>query len=131
MALLARVPTDGGLVDVLPGMFLLAVGSSFAYAPTFIAASTGVAAGDQGAASGLINSMQELGAAACLALLAFVASATAADTTRVEDLTDGYRAGLIGAAGLLATAALVALTTPRSLGRAPAGTAAAATPVDS
>ena len=74
--------------------------------------------------------MQELGAAACLALLAFVASAAAADTTRVEDLTDGYRAGLVGAAVLLAAAALVALTTPRSLGRAPAGTADAATPVD-
>ena len=117
VAVLARLPLDGGLVDVVPGMLLLAVGSSLAYAPTFIAASSGVPAGDQGAASGLINSMQEIGAAACLALLAFLASWVPTGGTPVENLTNGYRAGLLGAAVLLVGATVIALRTPALLGR--------------
>ena len=118
MALLARVPVGGGLADVLPGMLLLGVGSGLAFAPTFIAASSGVPAGDQGSASGLISSMQELGAAVCLAVLAFLAATAPAGATPLEELANGYRAGLLGAAALLLAAALVSLSAPRSLGRA-------------
>ncbi|MCO1657966.1 MFS transporter, partial [Pseudonocardia humida] len=69
--LLARVPVEGGLVDVLPSLALFALGSSMSYAPTFVAASSGVPDTEQGAAAGLINSTQELGSAVCLALLAW------------------------------------------------------------
>jgi EmrB/QacA subfamily drug resistance transporter len=117
--LLARVPVAGSYwTDVLPGMLLLATGSGLAYAPTFIAASSGVAAEDQGAASGLITSAQEIGAAIGLGVLALVANRAAATADAgMAELAAGYRAGLIGAAVLLAVAAAIAATAPKSLGR--------------
>lgn len=111
--LLARLPDSGTYwVDVLPGMLLLALGSGLAYAPIFVAASSGVAHSEQGAASGLINSAQELGAAVCVAALAFAANVAAG-----PHLVAGYRIGVLGAAGLFGVAAAVATTTPKSLGR--------------
>lgn len=112
--LLARLPTGGDYwTDVLPGMVLLAVGSGLAYAPTYIAASSGVAVEDQGAAAGLVNSAQEIGAAVGLSGLALVASGLGE-----SGLVEGYRAGLVGAATMFAVAAAIAGTIPRTLGRA-------------
>lgn len=111
--LLARMPAGGTYwLDVLPGMLLLALGSAAAYAPTFIASSTGVDATEQGAASGLINSAQELGAAVVLAALALAANAASA-----AHLVDGYRVGMLCVAGLFVVAAAVAWSAPRTLGR--------------
>jgi EmrB/QacA subfamily drug resistance transporter len=112
--LLARLPAGGDYwTDVLPGMILLAFGSGLAYAPTYIAASSGVPAEEQGAAAGLVNSAQEIGAAVGLALLALVATGVGGTV-----LVEGYRAGLVGAAAMFAVAAMIAATVPRSLGRA-------------
>jgi MFS family permease len=116
-ALLALVPVDGGPVDVLPALGLLALGSALSYAPTFVAASSGVPAGEQGAAAGLISSTQELGSAVCLAVLSFVAGAVAPGTGPAA-LTAGYRAGFAAAGVLLLVAVGIALCAPRSLGRA-------------
>lgn len=118
--LLARVPVDGGPLDVLPALLVVAVGSGLSYAPTFVAASAGVSAEDQGGAAGLITSTQELGTAACLALLALVAASVTGAGVDAESLTRGYRAGLLAAGGLVAVAVGAALSLPRSLGR-PAG----------
>jgi EmrB/QacA subfamily drug resistance transporter len=118
--LLARVPVAGSYwTDVLPGMLLLALGSGLAYAPTFVAASTGVAAEEQGAAAGLINSAQELGGAVCLTVLALAANQATgiASAASAEQLTSGYRVGFGFAAGLLIVAVLIAATTPRSMGQ--------------
>jgi len=116
MFLLAGVPVDGGLVDVLPALALFALGSSASYAPTFVAASSGVPGTEQGAAAGLINSTQELGSAVCLALLAFVASATT-NGAGAGALTGGYRVGFASAGVLVLVAVGFALAAPRSLGR--------------
>lgn len=128
MLALARVPADGSYwVDVLPGMLLLAVGSGLAYAPTFVAGTSGVAEDEQGLASGLLSSAQELGAALGLALLATVAAsglATSSSGADVDGLVAGYRAGYLTAAGLMALAAVVASRVPAGLGRAPAVTPA-------
>ena len=115
-ALLARVPVDGGPVDVLPALALLAVGSGLSYAPTFVAASSGVPGAEQGAAAGLIGSTQELGSAVCLAVLSFVAG-TATAGTGPAALAGGYRVGFAAAAVLFLVALGVALCAPRSLGR--------------
>jgi len=114
--LLARLPAGGDYwTDVLPGMLLLAFGSGLAFAPTYIAASSGIPARDQGAASGLVNSAQEIGAAVGLSTLALVASGFGG-----SGLVAGYRAGLVGAAAMFALAAAIAVTVPAALGRAPA-----------
>ncbi|GAA0925322.1 MFS transporter [Virgisporangium aurantiacum] len=116
--LLARAPVGGSYwADVLPGMLLLALGSALAFAPTFIAASIGVGPDDHGASSGLINSAQEIGAALGLATLALVANWATGPGAGPGALATGYRAGLIGAAACFALAAVVAATTPASLGK--------------
>jgi EmrB/QacA subfamily drug resistance transporter len=118
MLYLARVPADGSYwVDVLPGMVLLALGSGLAYPPTFVAGTSGVSDDDQGLASGLLNSAQELGGALGLAILGSVAAAgVAAGTAGPEALADGYRTGYLAAAGLMALAVFIAWRAPRNLG---------------
>ena len=103
MAILARLPIDGTyLVDVLPPLLLLAVGSGLSYAPLFITGTSGVTDTDQGLASGLLNSAQELGAAIGVTLLgAIAATATfGVDEGTPTGLVNGYRAGLIAASAL-------------------------------
>jgi EmrB/QacA subfamily drug resistance transporter len=104
---LARVPETGAfLPDVLPGLAAIALGSGLAYAPSFVAGTSGVAESEQGLASGLLNTSQELGAAIGLALLGALSAAVAAAAG--ADLTAGYRAGYLGALGLVALAIVAA-----------------------
>jgi MFS family permease len=113
MLLLARVPADGTyLLDVLPSLLLLAVGSGFSYAPIFIAGTTGVPDRDQGLASGFLNSAQELGAAIGVTVLGAIATAaTLSDDTAA--LTAGYRAGLLTAAAVTALSMILIIGIPR------------------
>jgi MFS family permease len=99
-------------------------GSGCAYPPTFVAGTSGVADDDQGLASGLLNSAQELGGALGLAVLGSVAAGVAAGNTSAQQLADGYRTGYLVAAGLMVLAALIAWRAPRSLGLSATGEAA-------
>lgn len=104
MALLARLPQDGTyLTAVLPALLLIAIGSGLAYAPTFIAGTTGVPDRLQGLASGFLNSSQELGAAIGVTILGAVATIA----TTSDSLVTGYRAGLMTAAGVVALSILI------------------------
>jgi EmrB/QacA subfamily drug resistance transporter len=95
MLLLSRMPADGSyLRDALAPLLLLALGSGLSYAPTFVAGTTGVADDRQGVASGLLNSAQELGTAAGLAVLGPLAAAAGAGAA-------GYRIGLLTAGGAM------------------------------
>lgn len=119
MLLLARMPTHGSyLHDVFPALVLLAIGSGIAYAPTFIVGTAGVPDDLQGLASGLLNSAQELGAAIGVTVLGAVATAVASGADvgpglDADSLTSGYRAGLMTAAAVIASA----LVLVRRLGR--------------
>jgi MFS family permease len=108
MFLLARLPVDGSyLRDALGPLLLLAVGSGLSYAPIFVAGTTGVPDDRQGVASGLLNSAQELGTAAGLAMLGPLAATISAGSDP-QQLTDGYRVGLLAAgAALLACLPLI------------------------
>ena len=104
---LARAPEVGAFMpDVLPGLAAIAFGSGLAYAPSFVAGTSGVAESEQGLASGLLNTSQELGTAIGLALLGALSAAVA--TAAGADLTAGYRAGYLGALGLVALAIVAA-----------------------
>lgn len=121
LVVLSRVAVDGSyLTHVLPGLAAVALGNGLAFAPTMIAATSGVGEDDQGLASGLIGTSQELGTAVGLAVVAPIAAAV----TRSNGpgpaggaAIAGYRAGLLVAAGLTAAAAVVAWRTPVGLGR--------------
>ncbi|PZF79235.1 MFS transporter [Jiangella anatolica] len=105
----ALLAATAGVADdywtgVLPGLALLAIGSGLSYAPTF-ALATAVPAEHQGRASGLVNTAQELGAAAGLATLGALAAAAANGGALVDPV-----AGFGAAAGAFAVAGVLALT---------------------
>jgi MFS family permease len=111
MAHLAMIDGSGNyFTDVLPGLLAVAAGNGLAFAPTMITATTGVSPADQGLASGVLNTSQELGTAAGLAAIAGVAAAVGAGI-------GGYQVGYLVAGGLVAVAAAVAIGTPGHVGR--------------
>src|SRR4030095_246707 len=62
--LLARIPVDGSyLVDVLPAMLLTALGMGGVFVALTLVATTGLKDEDQGLASGLFNTSQQIGGA--------------------------------------------------------------------
>jgi EmrB/QacA subfamily drug resistance transporter len=94
----------------LPGLLLLAVGTGNAFVPLTLIATSGVAPDDQGLASGLFNTSQQVGGALGLAVLGTVATqATAgAGGTRADALVHGYTTAFgVGTALLVAAAAVV------------------------
>ncbi|MFI6504848.1 MFS transporter [Nonomuraea typhae] len=103
--------------SVLPGLSLVALGSGFAYAPT-LSLATAVPEPDQGVASGLVNTSQEIGTAAVLAVLAAVAAAAA--TSTAAGLTN-YPVGYFAAAAAAGLAGAIALATPARKAGEPAG----------
>lgn len=117
MLLLARMDPDGSYwTDVLPALVLIALGAALSYAPMFIAATSAVAADDQGAASGLVSTSQELGPALGLAAIAGIASAVAGASGTATAQVSGYRIGLLCAAALTTAAAICASRLPARLG---------------
>jgi EmrB/QacA subfamily drug resistance transporter len=100
--------------DLLPGFLLIAVGLGFSFVPISIAALAGVQASEQGLASGLINTSQQIGGALGIAVLTYVATSTTDDavstgTAAPVALTDGFQAAFLGAAAIAFVGVLVAL----------------------
>jgi EmrB/QacA subfamily drug resistance transporter len=99
---------------VLPAMIALGVGLGMSFVPITIAATTGVAAGDSGLASGLLNTTQQVGGSLGLAILSSVStsrvtSALHAGSPLPQALTHGFKGAFVVAAALCAVGALVAL----------------------
>ena len=105
------------LGDLLPGFLVIAIGMAFSFVPISIAALAGVRDEEQGLASGLINTSQQIGGALGIAVLSTVATtqtrnAVAEGTALPTALVDGFEmAFVVGAAiaavGILAAVALV------------------------
>jgi hypothetical protein len=113
----SRLSPDGSfLSDLLGPSLLTAGGAALAFIGTTIGATNGAAEHEAGLASGLINTTQQIGAALGLGVL--VAAATARTESVVSGgeqilgvaLTEGYRAGILVAAGIALLSALVAAT---------------------
>jgi MFS family permease len=108
IALLARLPVDGGYAtDILGASLVAAGGMSLAYIPVLIASLSGARPEQVGLASGLVNTSYQVGSALGLATMTAVAAA-ASDSTSIAGLTDGYQAAFVGAALIAAAAAVVA-----------------------
>ncbi|WP_028800606.1 MFS transporter [Streptomyces sp. 142MFCol3.1] len=114
MALLSRVPADGGYVtDVLPAMLLLAAGFAAAMPAMTGLAMSGAREEDAGLASGLFNTTQVVGGSLGLAALTTLAAArterlSARGEQVVAATADGYRLAFTVATGIAALALVLA-----------------------
>ncbi len=106
------------LGDLLPGFLLIAVGIGFSFVPISIAALAGVQASEQGLASGLINTSQQIGGALGIAALSAIATSTTDDavssgTAVPVALTDGFQAAFIVGTAIAVAGILVSLLVVR------------------
>jgi EmrB/QacA subfamily drug resistance transporter len=109
----SQISADGSFIaDILGPSLLAAVGLGFAFVSVTIAAVSGIEDREQGLASGLINTSQQVGGALGLAVLAAIANSKIGDSHNPLVLTEGFQtAFLVGAGfailGLLATLLLI------------------------
>ena len=97
----------------LPIVLLMAAGSGVLLVPLTTAATSGIGPGDEGLASGLIGTFQQIGAAAGIAALMSIASTHTAHLlaqgyTRQAATLAGFHLAFVGASVLTMVAALVA-----------------------
>ena len=113
--LLTRIDGHGDYAShVLPAMIVLGSGLGLSFVPITIAATNGVASGDSGLASGLLNTTQQVGGSLGLAILSSVSTSR---TTSALDggsalpvaLTHGFKGAFIVAAVLCAVGVVLAL----------------------
>jgi EmrB/QacA subfamily drug resistance transporter len=107
-------PAGGYATSVLGPIILVGLGMGLSFVPLTVSATAGVPPSDQGLASGLLQTAQQLGVALGLAALASLATATTqhllgASATLQAALTSGYAAALRGAGVLALVAAVVAM----------------------
>ncbi len=116
LALLTQMHTTTTYPQLLVSLVLMGVGSGMALVTLTTASLSGIAPGDAGAASGLVNVVQQVGAALGLAVLVTVSSAaraTGAAAARGGATATSLLHGLdtvFAASGLFAIAALVLVT---------------------
>ena len=118
----SQISVGGGFTtDILGPSLLAAVGLGFAFVTTTIAAVSGIEDREQGLASGLINTSQQIGGALGLAVLATVANSRTDDVVAAAGgdpaalpgaLVEGFQSAFLGAAaialvGLVLTMALI------------------------
>src|SRR5690606_1279245 len=123
-ALLAwSLSADGSYLGLLAGLAGFGLGSGMSFATMFIVATTGVAAAEQGAVSGLSSTVLWAGGSTGLAILVAV---SARDTTGLAGealraaTVDGLRAAVFGAAVIaLAGVALAARVPGRTSAASP------------
>ena len=95
---------------MLPTFVLAGFGFALAYGPLNIAATNGVAAGEQGLASGLVSTSFQFGGALVLAVVTAVNNAATGADGSQQGLLDGFHAAIVVSAiaaglGVAATAA--------------------------
>ena len=103
---LSFLPVHGSyLVNILPGLVLIATGMGMTFMPIIAAATSGVPANEAGLASGLITTSQQMGGALGMAILSSVAASVTAASKGLGlqgALVHGFdRAMLLGVAFVL------------------------------
>jgi EmrB/QacA subfamily drug resistance transporter len=122
LALLTRLPVDGSyVVDVLPALLLSALGIGAVFMPLTLIATTGLDNRDQGLASGLFNTSQQIGGALGLAVLSTLATSrtNAAGGSGTHALVVGFHWAFAAGAvvTLVALGVMVALLRKRHVER--------------
>jgi EmrB/QacA subfamily drug resistance transporter len=105
MLLLVRLPVDGTYVaDVLPALIVTSLGMGAVFMPLTLIATTGLEDEDQGLASGLFNTSQQIGGALGLAILSTLAASkttSAGGATDPEALVTGFHWAFAGGAAFV------------------------------
>jgi EmrB/QacA subfamily drug resistance transporter len=116
MLLFARMPYPGSYAsDLLPGLLVGSLGMGAIFMPLTLMATTGLKDEDQGLASGLFNTSQQVGGALGLAILSTIATSQtvklpnlkSTDPRVVAAAVHGYHYAFAGAAVLIALALAV------------------------
>ncbi|GHJ32142.1 MULTISPECIES: MFS transporter [Streptomyces] len=118
MLLLARLPDEGDYAGgLLPGLLTLSIGLGLAFVPVTLLATSGVPEQDAGLASGLYQTVQEIGGAIGLAVLSALATRRAAEeldgasagdaAAQVAAQVAGFRTAFLGGAVALLAGAVV------------------------
>jgi MFS family permease len=115
----SQVSVGGGfLTDILGPSLLAAIGLGLGFVTSTIAAVSGVQEREQGLASGLINTSQQIGGALGLAVLSTIATTrtdhvmASGNSTLHNALTEGFQSAFLGGAviaalGFVATLVLI------------------------
>jgi EmrB/QacA subfamily drug resistance transporter len=115
-ALFLPIGLDSGYAAMLPTFVFAGFGFALAYGPLNIAATNGIAAEEQGLASGLVNTSFQFGGALVLAIATAVNNAANGAGDSSQALLDGFQAAIVVsviAAGLgVAVTALRVRTRP-------------------
>ncbi|HEY3550609.1 MAG TPA: MFS transporter [Gaiellaceae bacterium] len=110
MLLFARMPLGGSYTtDVLPGMIVSALGMGAIFMPLTLMATTGLEDEDQGLASGLFNTSQQVGGALGLAILTTIAASQEHGSFTPAAIVHGGKYGFLGAACFVAGGLVVVL----------------------
>ena len=121
---LSRISAHGGyLVDVLPGLVVMALGLGAVFVGVQNAANAGVPPEQAGLAAALITASSTLGGALGLAIFSAIATGRtyhllAAHVARPEALTSGFGYALTACSLFLVAAAAIALRTASTRGQA-------------
>jgi len=111
LVLLTQLPVHGSYAaNVLPAILLSALGMGAVFMPLTLIATTGLADADQGLASGLFNTSQQVGGALGLAVLSTLATSktTAATGSPAHNLVVGFH-WAFGAGAIVILAALAVM----------------------
>ena len=112
LLLLTQLPVDGSYVaDLLPALILSSLGMGAVFMPLTLIATTGLKDEDQGLASGLFNTSQQIGGALGLAVLSTLATskANAAGGSQLEATVVGFHWAFGASAILMLVACTVML----------------------
>jgi EmrB/QacA subfamily drug resistance transporter len=119
MLLFARMPVDGAYaIDVLPAMLICSIGMGAVFMPLTLVATTGLKDEDQGLASGLFNTSQQIGGALGLAILSTIAAGRSHGSAPAQ-LVQGFHYAFAGSAVFVAAAlvTMLALLRKRDLAK--------------
>jgi EmrB/QacA subfamily drug resistance transporter len=119
---LSFIDADGSfVVDVLPASLVTAAGMAMAFIPSLGTALSSAAPEEGGLAAGIVNTSYQIGSALGLAAMTAVAAAFGAEEIGdLSDLTDGFSAALLGAAGIAAVGAVLAAVLLKKPAESPA-----------
>ena len=127
---LRTTPGSGFLTVLIPAMLVTGAGMGLGFVGVTMAATTGVPDRDQGIASGLINTSQQVGTAVGLAILVTIAGSVmrASHAQPAAAVVAGYHAAFVVAAAIAVAAALIALIVLKRPSALPADAAETVSP---